>query len=93
MAENQFFLDEGAMTLQGLGVLGEQVPRLYDGTIFRGCNILGGSGSASNMKAPFLGGLSLHFKPPYRIMHGNFLWAVWDTSHWNFFVKFGLKTA
>ena len=22
-----------------------------------------------------------------------FLSAIWDTSHWNFFVKFGLKTA
>ena len=32
-------------------------------------------------------------KPPYSIMHENFLSAIWDTSHWNFFVKFGLKTA
>ena len=23
---------------------------------------------------------------------GNFFSAIWDTSHWNFFVKFGLKT-
>ena len=26
-------------------------------------------------------------------MSGNLLSAIWDTSHWNFFVKFGLKTA
>ena len=36
-SENQFFLDEGAMRLQGgLGILGGQVPRLYGGTIFGG---------------------------------------------------------
>ena len=32
-------------------------------------------------------------KPPNSVMHGNLLSAIWDTSHWNFFVKFGLKTA
>ena len=32
-------------------------------------------------------------KPPNSITHGNLLLAIWDTSHWNFFVKFGLKTA
>ena len=32
-------------------------------------------------------------KPPNSIMRGNLLSAIWDTSHWNFFVKFGLKTA
>ena len=32
-------------------------------------------------------------KPPYRIANGNFFSAIWDTSHWNFLVKFGLKTA
>ena len=32
-------------------------------------------------------------KPPYRIVIGNFFSAIWDTSHWNFLVKFGLKTA
>ena len=32
-------------------------------------------------------------KPPYRIANGNFFLAIWDTSHWNFLVKFGLKTA
>ena len=31
-------------------------------------------------------------KPPNSIMHGNFFLAICDTSHWNFFVKFGLKT-
>ena len=36
-SENQFFLDEGATRLRrDLGVLGEQVPRLYGGTIFGG---------------------------------------------------------
>ena len=32
-------------------------------------------------------------KPPYTITHGNLLMAIWDTSHWTSFVKFGLKTA
>ena len=32
-------------------------------------------------------------KPPNSITCGNLLSAIWDTSHWNFFVKFGLKTA
>ena len=32
-------------------------------------------------------------KPPYRIMHGHLLSAIWDTSHWTSYVKFGLKTA
>ena len=31
-------------------------------------------------------------KPHYSIVHGNLLSAIWDTFHWNFFVKFGLKT-
>ena len=32
-------------------------------------------------------------KPTNSITSGNLLSAIWDTSHWNFFVKFGLKTA
>ena len=32
-------------------------------------------------------------KTPYTITHGNLLTAIWDTSHWTSFVKFGLKTA
>ena len=32
-------------------------------------------------------------KPPYTIAHGNFLLAIWDTSHWTSFVKFELNTA
>ena len=36
-SENQIYLNEGVTRLQrGLGVLGEQVPRLYGGTIFVG---------------------------------------------------------
>ena len=42
-SENQSFLDEGATGLQcDLGVLGSQITRLYDGTIFRGGNGLKG---------------------------------------------------
>ena len=32
-------------------------------------------------------------KTTYTITHGNLLSAIWDTSHWTSFVKFGLKTA
>ena len=32
-------------------------------------------------------------KPPYSITTENFLSAIWDSSRWNFFVTFGLKTA
>ena len=32
-------------------------------------------------------------KPPYTITHGNLLSAIWDTSHWTSFIKFGPKTA
>ena len=32
-------------------------------------------------------------KPPYTIESGYLLLAIWGTSHWTSFVKFGLKTA
>ena len=32
-------------------------------------------------------------KPPYTIMSGHLLLAIWDTSYWTSFVKFGLNTA
>ena len=32
-------------------------------------------------------------KPPYTVASGNLLLAIWDTSNWTSFVKFGLKTA
>ena len=42
-SENQSFLNEGATGLRcDLGVLGSQITRLYDGTIFGGCNALKG---------------------------------------------------
>ena len=40
-SENQSFLNKGAMGLRcDLGVLGSQITRLYDGTIFGGCDTL-----------------------------------------------------
>ena len=32
-------------------------------------------------------------QPPYTIMHRHLLLAIWGTSYWTSFVKFGLKTA
>ena len=53
-SENQSFLDEGAMTHQnGMGVLGGQMTRLYDGTIFGGCDTLGGHHRPSKIKVSF----------------------------------------
>ena len=49
----------------------------------------------------FLGGLSLHLnhlnlnhltlKPPYSITHDKLQLAIWDTSFWTFWLKFGYK--
>ena len=42
-SENQSILDEGATGLRcDLGVLGSQITRLHDGTIFGGCDTLKG---------------------------------------------------
>ena len=30
-------------------------------------------------------------KPPYSIAHGKLQLAIWDTSFWNFWLKFGHK--
>ena len=42
---------------------------------------------------PLIRWFKFTLKPPNSIMTGNLLSAIWDTSHWNFFLKFGLKTA
>ena len=47
----------------------------------------------ANQGVTFFRWFKFTLKPPYRIMIGNFFWPIWDTSHWHFFVKFGLKTA
>ena len=41
----------------------------------------------------FLGWFKFTLKPPYSGASEHSLLAIWDTSHWNFFVKFGLRTA
>ena len=47
LLENQDFLDEGAIGHQSVtGFVGGQVPRLYGGTIFGGCDTLRGSSGA-----------------------------------------------
>ena len=47
----------------------------------------------SNTYMIFFRWFKFTLKPPYTVAIGNFCSAIWDTSHWNFFVKFGLKTA
>ena len=44
-------------------------------------------------KLSFFRWFKFTLKPPYTITHGNLLSAIWHTSHWTSFVKFGLKTA
>ena len=39
----------------------------------------------------FLGGLSLHLNHLYSIAHDNLRLAIWDTSFWTFWLKFGYK--
>ena len=43
------------------------------------------------VKYHFLGGLSLQLKPPYSIALDNLRLAIWDTSFWTFWLKFGHK--
>ena len=43
--------------------------------------------------ASFIRWFKFTLKPPYSGAHERSLFAIWDTSHWNFFVKFGLRTA
>ena len=43
------------------------------------------------IKDTFLGGLSLHLKPPYSIARGKLRLAIWYTSFWTFWLKFGHK--
>ena len=57
-----------------------------------GCNTLGASGRAFSTKVPFFRWFKFTLKPPNSMACGNFFLAIWDTFHWNFFVKFGLKT-
>ena len=52
-SENQSFLDEGATGLQcDFGVLGSQITRLYDGTIFGGgvTDLRGSCGPSKKLK-------------------------------------------
>ena len=38
----------------------------------------------------FLGGL-ITLKPPYSVAHDKLRLAIWDTSFWTFWLKFGHK--
>ena len=51
---------------------------------FEGCNFT----RAGNIFRWF----KFTLKPPNSMVYGNSFSAIWDTSHWNIFVKFGLKT-
>ena len=94
VSENQFFLDEGATTSRwGLGVLGGQMAGLYGGTIFGGSQDTWRLWLGFKSEGSAFRWFNFILKPPYTIAIGNFFSAIWDTSHWNFFVKFCLKTA
>ena len=44
-----------------------------------------------NEVAKFFRWFKFTLKPPYSGASERSLLAIWDTSHWNFFVKFGLR--
>ena len=47
-----------------------------------------------NLRLPYIfRWFKFTLKPPYSGASERSLLAIWDTSHWNFFVKFGLRTA
>ena len=52
-----------------------------------------GASSISCCDHPVFRWFKFTLKPPYTVASGNLLSAIWDTSHWTSFVKFGLKTA
>ena len=66
-SENQSFLNEGATGLRcDLGVLGSQITRLYDGSIFGGCDALKGvSWASKKLKLE-----KLHFSAHLRWLKG-----------------------
>ena len=40
---------------------------------------------------PFFRWFKFTLKPPYSIVHDNLRLAIWDTSFWTFWLKFGHK--
>ena len=42
-------------------------------------------------KIPIFRWFKFTLKPPYSITHGKLRLAIWDTSFWTFWVKFGHK--
>ena len=47
----------------------------------------------ANLFSHFLGGLSLHLNHLIGSASENLFSLIWDTSHWNSILKFGLRTA
>ena len=77
-SENDFFLDEGVMGCQsGLEVLGEQVPRLYGGTIFGGVQYPWGIWQDFESEGSIFRLFKFTLKPPYTVAIGNFFSAIW----------------
>ena len=96
-----FFCSQHTGTLGYMGIPGLS-------TMFLGISAVGviPSGCASRSGSRCRGGFNLSIgkclifrwfkftlKPPYSGVSERSLSAIWDTSHWNFFVKFGLRTA
>ena len=96
---NQFLQVDKNLLIRigGWGVFGDWGGQLLRSLLLRGWCIwtLTGLSFSLVLSAAFLlfRWFKFTLKPPYRIAIGNFFLAIWDTSHWNFLVKFGLKTA
>ena len=71
----------GVLFVLGIALICHSVPHGQFGRMF------------SPVSATIFRWFKFTLKPPYTVAIGNLILAIWDTSHWNFFVKFGLKTA
>ena len=65
---------------------------LSNGPIFNSLVLLESSHSLDCLCLSLFRWFKFTLKPPNSMACRNFFLAIWDTSHWNFFVKFGLKT-
>ena len=59
---------------------------------WKGCNALWTVEMVSSLFRWFKCKLKCKLKLPNSMAIENFFLVIWDTFHWNFFVKFGLKT-
>ena len=84
-------VEENELGLPVTAAFHVKVPPRHNG-VFQ-VNVHGDMKGTHNISAnsQFLGGLSLHLNHLYSIAHDNLRLAIWDTSFWTFWLKFGYK--